>query len=187
MRFCLTGEVASGRGVPRDPLNQPVVLMNLLAHLPCGDREAVAAGWRRFVERTWGRPEMKAPERYVAVARELAPDVPASVRELFLIGTGAVPGAWQLAEPALARFDASALDPSPYLPHIRGRVELVHGADDDVIPCEQTHALAARLTAADVRVHITGLYGHTGASLGRLRTLPRELRTMLQVLRVLAG
>src|SRR4051812_48878550 len=32
LRFCLTGEVASGRSAMRDPLNQPVVLANLLAH-----------------------------------------------------------------------------------------------------------------------------------------------------------
>lgn len=187
MRFCLTGEVSTGRAAVRDPLNQPVVLMNLLEHLACADRGAVAAGWRQFVERTWGRPEMKERARYVAIAEELAPGVPAAVRELFLIGTGARPGAWQLAEPALARFDARPLDPAPYLSRIRGTVELVHGADDDVIPFEQSHALAAQLTAADVRVHVTGLYGHTGASFGRLVKLPRELATMWRVLRVLAG
>ncbi len=187
MRFCLTGEVASGREAIRDPLNQPVVMMNLLDHLACADRDAVAAGWRRYVERTWGRPEMKARERYIAVAEELAPGVPASVCELFLIGIGAEPGAWELARAALEKFDARALDPSPYLPRIRGRVELVHGADDDVIPFEQSLALAERLTAAEVRVHVTGMYGHTGAAGPRLARLPKELATMVRVLRVLAG
>src|SRR5687768_17427165 len=126
MRFCLTGDVASGRQAARDPLNQPVVLMNLLEHLQHerAARDALIAGWRRYVERTWGRPEMKARERFVAVAEELAPEVPASVRELFLIGIGARPGAVDLAMPALAKFDASALDPSPYLSRITSRVEL---------------------------------------------------------------
>lgn len=189
MRFCLTGEVASGRSATRDPLNQPVVLMNLLDHLEHAhdEREHLVAGWRRYVERTWGRPEMKARERFVAIAEELAPEIPERVRELFLIGIGARPGAWDLALPALARFDARALDPGPYLPLVTNRVELVHGMDDDVIPFEQSYALASRLTAADVRVHITGLYGHTGAQRPPLTALGKELITMVRVLRVLAG
>ena len=184
MRYCLTGE-------GRDPLNQPVVLMNLLDHLDHAraHRPALEAAWRRYVEATWGRPEMKAPDRYVAIAEQLAPEVPEPVRELFLVGIGARPGAWQLAEPALRAFCAAgarSLDPTPFLPHVRGRVELVHGADDDVIPFAQSHALAAQLAAADVRVHITGMYGHTGASAARIAALPRELATMLRVLRALA-
>lgn len=189
LRFCLTGEVGSGRTARRDPLNQPVVLMNLLAHLEprCADPDAVSTGWRRYVERTWGRPEMKDRARFGAIAEELAAEVPASVRELFHIGVGTRPGAAELALPALAQFDARALDPTPYLPRIRGRVDLVHGADDDVIPFEQSHALAARLVHADVRVHITGLYGHTGAQRPRLSMAAKELLTLVRVLRVLAG
>lgn len=189
LAFCLTGEVASGRRAVRDPLNQSVVLMNLLDHLepPPADRAAVAAAWRRYVERTWGRPEMKAPPRFVAIAEQLAADVPEHVRELFLIGVGARPGARELAAAALARFDGRALDPAPYLPRITGRVDLVHGADDDVIPFEHAHALAAKLIRADVRVHVTGMYGHTGAHRPRLATAARELATMWNVLGVLAG
>jgi len=189
MRFCLTGAVASGRQATRDPLNQPVVLLNLLDLLEHehAERDGLIAGWRRYVESTWGRPEMKARERFVAVAEQLAPEVPAAVRELFLVGIGARPGAWEIAEPALARFDASALDPSPYLSRITNRVELVHGMDDDVIPFEQSHALAAQLTQADVRVHITGLYGHTGSQRPPLSALGKELITMIRVLRVLSA
>ncbi|MGE5181120.1 MAG: hypothetical protein ACM31C_03615 [Acidobacteriota bacterium] len=188
MRFCLTGDVSSGRRAARDPLNQPVVLLNLLDHVAHdpAHRDALVAAWRRYVERTWGRPELKARDRFVAIAEELAPEVPEPVRELFLVGIGARPGAWELAAPALAKFDASALDPAPYLARVRGRVDLVHGADDDVIPFEQSHALAAALTNADVRVHVTGMYGHTGASMATLAALPKELATMLRVLRVLA-
>lgn len=186
LEFCLTGKVASGRSAARDPLNQPVVLMNLLAQLdpPCTDHAAVSAAWRTYVERTWGRPEMKARERFTEVAATV--DVPPEVRPLFEIGVGVTPGAADLALPALTRFDGRALDPSPYLSQIRGRVDLVHGTDDDVIPFEQSHALAAKLVNADVRTHITGLYGHTGAQTPRLSAAARELWTMVQVLRVLA-
>jgi pimeloyl-ACP methyl ester carboxylesterase len=188
MEFCLTGKVASGREAARDPLNQAVVLMNLLDHLepPCADPAAVTAAWRRYVERVWGRPEMKVNDRFVQIAEELAPDVPEHVRELFHIGVGSRPGAVLLAMPALARFDARALDPSPYLPRVRGRVDLVHGTDDDVIPFEQSHVLGAQLVNADVRVHITGMYGHTGSQTPRWSAAAKEMATMVRVLRVLA-
>lgn len=191
LRFSLTGEVAGGRAAVRDPLNQPVVLMNLLAQLEpavgASEAAAVSAAWRRYVEAVWGRAEMKADRRYVAVAEALAPDVPAAVRELFLIGVGALPGAADLALPALSRFDARPLDPSPYLPQITGRVDLVHGVDDDVIPFEHARALAAGLSRADVRVHLTGMYGHTGAARPPLGAAARELLTLVRVLRLLAA
>jgi pimeloyl-ACP methyl ester carboxylesterase len=186
LRFSLTGEVDGGRKSTRDPLNQSVVLMNLLHLIECADREAVIAGWRRYVERTWGRPELKARDRFVAIAEELAPSVPASVRELFLLGIGVTPGASELALEALTRFDASALDPTPYLARITCRVDLVHGVDDDVIPFEHSHELAKAMPNADVHVHITGMYGHTGSAMPRPSTAAKELLTMLRVLRVLA-
>ncbi len=187
LRFALTGEVASGRSATRDPLNQPVVLLNLLDGIPHEPtlRAALEAAWRAYVERVWGRPEMKLDGRYQAVAAELAPAVPEAVRELFLVGVGARPGAWSLAESALPHVDVRALDPVPYLARVRGRVDLVHGADDDVIPFEHAHQLAERLVHADARVHVTGLYGHTGASFGRLLALPRELATMVRALRAM--
>lgn len=192
LRFSLTGEVAGGRAALRDPLSLPVVLMNLLDHLdpPAptgGDRAALIAGWRRYVEQTWGRPELKQGRRFAAIAEELAPTVPPAVRALFLVGAGARPGAAELALPALARLDAHPLDPAPYLPRVTGRVDLVHGVDDDVIPLEHSGALAAGLVHADVRVHLTGMYGHTGASRPPLSAAARELVTLVRVLRVLAG
>lgn len=189
MKFCLTGEVSSGREATRDPLNQPVVLMNLLDHMEHerSQARALIEGWRTYVTRTWGRPELKARDKFTAIAEEMAPRIPHDVRELFLIGIGARPGASELAMAALEKFDATALDPSPYLPRITNRVDLVHGMDDDVIPYEQSHVLASRLTNADVRTHITGLYGHTGAHRPQLRMLAKELATMVRVLRVLAG
>jgi pimeloyl-ACP methyl ester carboxylesterase len=202
MKFCLAGEVASGRQAVRDPLNQPVVLLNLLDFiLPAArsesgplhhgyehaQRDALVAAWHRYVRRTWGRPEMKERQRFVAIAEELAPDVPPGVRDLFLIGVGATPGAYELAIPALARFDATALDPSPFLPRVRCPVDLVHGLSDDVIPFEQSQVLASRLAHTAVRVHLTGLYGHTGAQRATLSAIGKELASMVRLLRVLAG
>lgn len=182
MKFCLTGE-------RRDPLNQSVVLINLLPVMPQlseQDRLDVAAGWRRFVEATWGRPELKDPARYVPIAESLAPDVPERVRELFLIGVGARPGAAGVAMDGLTRYDAEPLDPTPYLAKVRGRVDLVHGTDDDVIHFQQSHALARGLVNAEVRVHVTGMYGHTGAARPTLRAAAREAVTMARILGLLA-
>ena len=49
------------------------------------------------------------------------------------------------------------------------------------------HPTAVRRALRDARVHITGLYGHTGVSSPTLATAARELATMLRVLRVLAA
>jgi pimeloyl-ACP methyl ester carboxylesterase len=160
------------------------VLMNLLHLMDCADREALARAWRGYVEQTWGRPELKLRERYVAIAEQLAPSVPEAIRELFLVGIGVNPGADALALDALTRFDATALDPAPYLSRITTRVDLVHGVDDDVIPYEHSQALAAALPNA--RVHLTGMYGHTGASRPPIATMAKELATMLRVLRALS-
>jgi pimeloyl-ACP methyl ester carboxylesterase len=136
--------------------------------------------------RTWGRPELKAPEKFTAIAHELAPSVPERVRELFLVGIGALPGAWDLASVALEKYDARPLDPAPYLAQLTGRVDLVHGADDDVIPYTQSLALAHQLAHADVRIHITGMYGHTGAQRPPLSAAVKELVTMVRALRAMS-
>lgn len=180
MRFCLTGEIEGGREGTRDPLNQPVVLMNLLHLIECADREALLEGWRQFVVSTWGRPELKTDRRFVPIAERIAAGLPASVRDQFLIGTGVLPGAAALGLEALARFDDRELDPRPYLPRVRCRVDLVHGIDDDVVPYEHAHALAARLP--DARVHLTGMYGHSGVSRPSLAMAGREVATLVRVL-----
>lgn len=178
MKFCLTGELSNGRKTARDPLNQPAVLINLAHLLDTPDPAELIECWRRFVEATWGQPELKAPARFIPIAEQLA--VPAHVREHFLLGVGARPGSAPWALEALSRFDDRELDPRPYLPRIRCRVDLVHGLDDDVIPFEHAHALGAALS--DAHVHLTGLYGHSGVSKPSLAALSRELATMVRVL-----
>jgi pimeloyl-ACP methyl ester carboxylesterase len=163
--------------------------MNLLDQIEHerAHRDALVAAWLRYARRTWGRPEMKARDRFVAVAEQLAVEVPAPVRELFLIGVGARPGGQELAEAALRRFDAAPLDPAHHLDKVRCRVDLVHGVEDDVIPYEQSLLLASRLVNAEVHTHLTGLYGHTGARRGAGGSLVSELATMARVLRALAA
>ncbi len=180
MKFCLTGALSNGRQGTRDPLNQSVVLINLMHLIDCPDRAAVIEGWRRFVEATWGRPELKVETAFTPIAESIASTLPEAIHELFLVGVGARPGAAPLALEALERFDDSDLDPRPYLPRVRCRVDLVHGMDDDVVPYEHAHALGEQLPSA--RVHVTGLYGHTGVTRPSVAMLTKELATMVRVL-----
>ena len=111
--------VLGGRGFtpPSDKINLAViglgrqgmvVMMNLLDHIAhdSAARDVLVEMWRTYVRRTWGRPELKAREKFVAIAEELAPELPASIRELFLVGIGAREGAWDLASVALERSTA---------------------------------------------------------------------------------
>ena len=48
--------------IERDPLNSPVVFLNLLDQLDvAGDKELLARAWLQMVHRTWGKLELKRP------------------------------------------------------------------------------------------------------------------------------
>ncbi len=175
MRFCLNG----APGFPHDPLNRPVVFLNLL-----DAPDAVAHAWRAFVVETWGRPEMKADAAWRPVAERLAAALDPSHRLLFRQGCGLAPGA-RLIDDALESDRRPWLDPRPHLASLRSRVHLVHGRDDDVIPFTQSQRLAESIPHA--RVLLTGLYDHTGQAKLRPGTLWRELRTMVAIVRALAA
>lgn len=197
IRYALTGEVNGAPHGARDPLNQPVVVMNLLDDMDDvpADRARLEAAWRAYVEATWGRPEMKADGRYQKVALGMVEDLPEDLREWFLMGIGVRPGATKRCLAALHRFDSRSefLDPRPHLARIRCPTHIVHGVDDDVIPYPQAHELAEALPSqCDPRVYLTGLYGHTAqAGIGaKLRNLPvaaRELATLAKMLRAIVA
>lgn len=192
IRFCLGGADHEG---PRDPLNQPVVLMNLLDDIeaPCETGPVVDA-WSRYVRATWGRPEMKAPERWQEVARALLPQLSDDAqRAFFELGVGLRSGALELCLDAL---DCSSerrafLDPRPHLDGLRCPVHIFHGADDDVIPWTQMRALDDALPShVERRRYLTGLYAHTGKSgiaarLGSAPALVKEAGTLIAMLAAL--
>lgn len=187
LAFCLGAGPSPPGAPPRDPLNKPVVFMNLMGQIqpPPAHPEALSAAWRRYVQRTWGRPELKVPGAWEPIAREVSLEVPEACRELFLQGCGAAPGHLEVALDALGRRGDldRYLDPRPHLAGVRAPVHLVHGLDDDVIPHAQLDALAAAFPAHHKpRTWLTGLYGHTGKAGFQLAGLARELRTMAGVL-----
>ena len=185
LRFSITG----GGDVPHDPLNRPVVFMNLVDHLPDAPRDprTLLTAWRRYLKATWGKPEMKLDGAWQVVARTIADDLPAGLRRIFSLGCGLAPGALDVAKAALARSGAERdwLDPRPYMADIQCPVVIVHGADDDVIPYTQAQVLADALPPASrAGVFISGMYGHTGKARGGAAL--QELQTMLGMLKALA-
>jgi pimeloyl-ACP methyl ester carboxylesterase len=164
--FAATMRFALGDGTSeRDPLNPPVIFINLGAEVAGAPKyiAAVVSAWHTFAVRTWGQPQMRELARYSAVADELSAPLTAEQRELFYLGCGLRPGMLEKAQAALDRIVPlyGHLDPRPYLKDVRVPVTIVHGADDDVIPFQEADKLAALLPSS--KRYITGLYGHTGA------------------------
>jgi hypothetical protein len=187
LRFCVRGEP----GTPHDPLNRPVVFMNLLSHLDDRptDPGPLMSAWRAYVEQTWGRPELKESPQADAIARTLMEPLEEPARALFARTTGIAPGGEALLESALARAGTELrwLDPSARAREARIPTYVLHGADDDVIPHRHAAMLGAMLPAEMRRgVHVTGLYGHTGSSGAGAGSITHEVRTLLAALRAIA-
>ena len=189
MRFCINGRP----GAAHDPLNRPVVFMNLMPFLAGRpeDPTELFAALRAYVEATWGKPEMKVDGRWQTVARDVAERLPEHLLPLYFAATGVQGDTRSLVDAAIGQATEgfSWLDPRPLLEGVRCPVDLIHGADDDVIPYEHAYALAQGLPANLVRgVHITGLYGHTHKTTNAALTyrdvpaLAKEALTMVRML-----
>lgn len=192
--FASTIRFAVGAGehainTKRDPLNQPVVLMNVVDDLPARaeDRPLLLEAWRSFVTQTWARPELKERAKYEPIAQKIAAELPPEARMLFEQGVGIQPGALQLVEAALDKQMAkkALLDPRPHLGQLECPVYLCHGLDDDVIPHTEQALLRAALPAhVEAHSFLTGLYHHTGANpISGLRAMIKEGTTLIDILR----
>jgi pimeloyl-ACP methyl ester carboxylesterase len=194
VRFCVDGVMRGPEGdvqLARDPLNQPALFLNVLPWLdvPGDGHTALAEAWREMAHRTWGRMELKAAGRLQPFAEALLERVPRSQRDLFLVGCGVRPGGAALVNDALARA-AGALgfaSPLPAIERLRRPVVVCHGRDDDVIPWNEAEKLHRALKGrVPTRLLLTGLYGHTGASLPSPAAAFREATTLLEMARVLS-
>ncbi len=181
IRFSLEGE----RDRPHDPLNRPVVFLNLLPHLDGvpADSESLRRALLAYVRGTWGKPHMKRTALHRALARSIAARLPEDSRELFFVAVGMREGASSLVERALERASFSHLDVLPHCGSIRAPVTIVHGRDDDVIPHTQARLLADAIAGA--RLLVTGLYAHTGHGAVDPRALAKEARTLIDILQSL--
>lgn len=192
LQFALVGQGTR----KNDPLNAPVVILNLLPFIDgvdASDRATLEALLRDYCRASWGREESKVPAMHRAIAERIASQAPERLREVFLIATRAEPGVEAIADRALERAgDHFAwIDPRAHLGGVACPVTLVHGREDDVIPFEESLALKAALpTRAELL--LTGLYGHTTGGQGLMRGLDRlgesarELETMTRMLTAMA-
>lgn len=199
VRFALTGE-ASFEGttlsIPRDPLNSPVVFLNLLAYLDgfaqderrgYEQRALVANAWREMVLRTWGKPELKQPGARDVHAHAVASSLPDELRIHFLRGCcladGAIPWLDAALERAKQAGDGRLEFVDPDASKVRCPIVMVHGRGDDVIPYFESIRLARAVPKRYARgLHITGLYGHTGAERPSLGALAAEASAMVSML-----
>lgn len=185
---CVRFSLTSGGGVvPADPLNRPVVYLNLLRFMPDtpADTAPLERALRRYVEQTWGRAEMKLNGQWRTVSDRVEQELSGPARAIFRRATGADDPTGIVGLRALAAsgdtFDC--MDPRESIARFHGPSVVVHGRDDDVVPIGEAHALHASLTAAggDSRLYLTGMYGHTGSSRFALADAGRELRSMLGI------
>ncbi|MBX3271668.1 MAG: hypothetical protein KF729_15485 [Sandaracinaceae bacterium] len=178
IRFSLEGDPDR----PHDPLNRPVVFINLLEHLPDAppDRARLGDAWLELVRRTWGKLEMKEGG-FRELARAMSARLPASHRVLFEIGAGIRGGGVEVIRAALVegRRTLLHLDPAPVIGDVRCPVSVVHGRDDDVIPYTQAERLHELFEGSQLL--LTGLYAHTGAALPSPRAALDEGRAMIGI------
>ncbi len=190
VRFALSGRFErDGRTheAARDPLNAPVVILNVLPFLeldPAIDRVRLAAALREVAHRTWGKMELKLHGARDPIVRGVADPLPPALRELVLVASGVEPGAIDLLEAGLARAGAAFdfADPRPHLGRVEAPVVVVHGRDDDVIPWVEAEKLGRALPPGKGQVLLTGLWGHTGTALPHPADAVREARSMLGIL-----
>jgi pimeloyl-ACP methyl ester carboxylesterase len=193
VEFAITGKThfdGATHALERDPLNSPVVFLNVMRHLEIeGDRERLAQAWLAMVHRTWGRMELKRPGLRDPIAHEIAASLPQNLRRSFLFGCcleeGYLP--WLGAALERGKSDLAFLDPSEQIENVRCPVVLVHGRDDDVIPYVESIKLSRKLPAARLaRLHLTGLYSHTGSAAMTLAGSVRESITLVRMLHDMA-
>lgn len=185
IRFAATGrayDCGVPLALPHDPLNAPALFVNLAPYLDVeGPRGPLVAAWHEMACRTWGKPELRPPERRVPLADELARTLPPSQRALFFVGAGLAPGAEACLDLALARAGErfGFADPRPSLARLRAPLLIAHGRDDDVIPWVEAPKLAAACPPGlPVAVALSGMFGHTGAAFPGPRSLVAELGSL---------
>lgn len=192
VEFAITGETTfdgQPHAIERDPLNSPVVFLNVMRHLPIdGDRDVLARAWLTMVHRTWGKMELKQPGRRDPIAHEIASGLPQNLKREFLLGCCLADGylPWLREGLERAAADLAFLDPREQIEDVRCPVVLVHGRDDDVIPYVESIKLSRKLPPPRSRLHLTGLYSHTGSAALTVAGTVRETTTLVRMLNDMA-
>lgn len=197
LRFCLDGEMATPSGkvrLKRDPLNAPVLFLNLLPYLELGDTHALERALRELAFRTWGRPELKLPGARDSVAYALAQRVPPSQRPVFLLASGLLldldgetPRQWLDRGLQQAGAELDFARPDSALKRSTHPCVVLHGKEDDVIPWGESLKIYAALSdRAPCKLFITGLFAHTQAEPLGIKSVRKELSALLGMARAIA-
>ena len=182
---------ATGGDLPRDPLNLPVIFLNLWKHMDvkAHDEPRLLKAWVEFIHLTWEKEEMRPFSTHVEVASRIAQTVHPKDKDIFLMGTSVKEGGIAYVEKALDVEDASYawLAPQQYLSRISVPLYLTHGRDDVVVPFAQSYELQ-RMAPKDTPTYITGFYDHTGVTVWRrllslIPRIPQEIFHSIQLLR----
>ena len=184
----VTGFSAVQRGhsemesVTPEPLGLTVLYLNLLEALDveAAQRTELAELWWKYASQTWEKEGHVFPQDSWPIANELAMNLSASQRRLFLKGCAlceeSISTAFAMLEQDKASYDW--LDPSSLANRCLVPVYISHGRDDAVVPYTQAVELQRLLPPAKVKqVCLTGLYNHTSVTswLRLLRLLPQLL------------
>lgn len=191
LRFCLDGVMEQdGRSIQlsRDPLNAPVLFLNLLPFLELDeDTRDLERALREAAYRTWGRPELKQLSARAQLLYELAERVPRTQRELFRLATGLRSeldgqSARQWLDRGLCR-GRTELDfarPELAMRRTSRPCVVLHGREDDVIPWGEAVKLVSSLAdRVPTKLFLTGLFAHANAEKPGLAELGQELDALL--------
>lgn len=182
LHFASSGKISDSESVTPEPLGLTVLYLNVLEGLDVDEsqRAELAEYWWKYASRTWEKEGHVFPRDSWPIANELAAELSASQRSLFLKGCAlsedSISTAFTLLEHVKSGYEW--LDPAPLAERCLVPVYISHGRDDAVVPYTQAADLQRLLPASKiVQVCLTGLYNHTSAisGLSLLRLLPELL------------
>ncbi|MEC7984869.1 MAG: alpha/beta hydrolase [Myxococcota bacterium] len=182
----------AAKGEHRDPLNLPVIFLNLWSAMQCKfqNESDLIQAWYDFIHETWEKEDMRYLKDYGPVAQRIAATLVEADQEIFLMGCSLAEGGVELVEDTLSRDVPGTewLSPKAYLKRITMPVHVAHGRDDVVVPWQQAFSIGEWGDCQE-RVYITGFYDHTGISstMKWLRLIPQIPLELYRSLRLLRG
>jgi pimeloyl-ACP methyl ester carboxylesterase len=166
LNYAITGKISKETSLRIDPLNLPVVLLNVIEDLPLSEKERplLCDGWREFVEGVWEDPEFQHFDQYSEVALDIAKGIPKSLQSIFLMGCSVEKGGVEYAKTAITQCtrDTTWLDPVPLLQDLRCPLHIAHGREDGVVPYTDAKRIAKHVPSS--HVYLTGLAHHAGVN-----------------------
>ena len=193
LTFALDGRIDSQTQLQIDPLNLPVVMLNLIEDIAVSDsdRKTLHQAWHRYVCQVWENPHFAERAAYAPVANKMAAELPLDLQDLFLKGCAVKEGGIEWAKSLIqdCSRDTDWLDPKPALTQLQCPLHIAHGREDVVVP--YTHAKRLASEQPQSQVYVTGLAHHAGVHglshyLGQLPTLVLELFKGIGLLRAIS-